>query len=103
MSPKSPAQDKVDKLERDLDQLEHEKTTVEVDVDTDKATTGFGKFKSGIADAEGGFGKLKAAGKGAFDAIGPYAAQGAAVAGAAIAGFVVKAVGDFQELALGGG
>lgn len=60
----------------------------------------FNNFKSKVGEAEGAMGKFKAGGTAALDAIKANAGMLAAAAGAAIAGFVIKAIGDFQKLAL---
>jgi len=64
------------------------------------ASNAFQNFKSKIGEAEGAMGKMKAGFSAAGDFIKANAAQFTAVAGAAIAGFVVKAIGEFQDLAL---
>ena len=63
----------------------------------------FGKFKADIAAADGTMGKFKAGSKAAFDGVKAQAGNLAMVAGAAIAGFAVKAIGEFQDLALEAG
>ena len=63
----------------------------------------FGKFKADIAAADGTMGKFKAGSKAAFDGVKAQAGNLAMVAGAAIAGFAIKAVGDFQDLAIAAG
>lgn len=63
----------------------------------------FGKFKADIAAADGTMGKFKAGSKAAFDGVKAQAGNLAMVAGAAIAGFAVKAIGEFQDLALAAG
>jgi len=60
----------------------------------------FSTFRQKVGEAEGGMGKFKAAGGVAMDSIKANAGAMALGAGAAIAGFAVKAVGDFQKLAL---
>jgi hypothetical protein len=70
-----------------------------VDVVTNQASSGLDSIKAKTAEAEGGFGKLKAGGSSAFSALGVGASTVAAGAGAAIAGFAVKAIGDFQSTA----
>ena len=64
------------------------------------AEAGFKNFKSKVAEAEGGMGKLKAGFGAATDFMKANAATFAASAGAALAGFAIKAVGQFQNLAL---
>jgi hypothetical protein len=63
----------------------------------------FGKFKADVAAADGTMGKFKAGSKAAFDGVKAQAGNLAMVAGAAIAGFAIKAVGDFQDLAIAAG
>ena len=63
----------------------------------------FAKFKADIAAADGTMGKFKAGSKAAFDGVKAQAGNLAIVAGAAIAGFAVKAISDFQDLALAAG
>jgi hypothetical protein len=63
----------------------------------------FGKFKADIAAADGTMGKFKAGSKAAFDGVKAQAGNLAMVAGAAITGFAIKAVGDFQDLAIAAG
>ncbi len=73
---------------------------VDIDVVSSKATAGLGDVKAKMAEAEGGFGKLKAASGGVFDtlkAAGPLAVAGI---GAAIGGMVVKGINDFKNLAI---
>ena len=64
------------------------------------AQSSFSTFKNKIGEADGAMGKLKAGSGVAFDAIKANAGAMALGAGAAIAGFAVKAVGDFSKLAL---
>lgn len=64
------------------------------------AQAGFNNFKNKVAEADGAMGKFKAGAGAALDAVKANAAQFAAAAGAAILGFAVKAIGEFQELAL---
>jgi len=61
----------------------------------------FSTFRSKVAEAEGGMGKFKAGSQVAFDSVKANAGALALGAGAAIAGFAAKAIGDFQDLALG--
>lgn len=63
----------------------------------------FGKLKRDINDAEGATGKLKAGSKGLGDMLRQNAAPAAIAAGAALVAFGVKAVGAFQDAALGAG
>ena len=60
----------------------------------------FNNFKAKVGEAEGAMGKFKAGGTAALDAVKANAGMFAAAAGAAIAGFAVKAVSAFQDLAL---
>src|SRR5262245_51978533 len=73
----------------------------------DTVTTGasaeMGKLKSAVGEAEGGFGKAKAAAGGLGNVISENLPLAAAGAGTAIAGFVVDAVGKFKDLALRAG
>jgi hypothetical protein len=64
------------------------------------AQNAFSNFRTKIAEADGAMGKFKAGAGAALDAVKANAAQFAAAAGAAILGFAVKAIGDFQDLAL---
>ena len=64
------------------------------------AQAGFNNFKNKVAEADGAMGKFKAGAGAALDAVKANAAQFAAAAGTAILGFAVKAIGDFQDLAL---
>jgi len=64
------------------------------------ARNAFNNFKTKIAEADGAMGKLKAGFGAATDFVKANAAAMASAAGAAIAGFAVKAVTDFQDLAL---
>lgn len=60
----------------------------------------FDNFRAQVGQAEGAMGKLKAGSGAAFDAIKANAGAMALGAGTAIAGFAIKAIGDFQNLAL---
>ena len=64
------------------------------------AQNAFNNFRTKVAEADGAMGKFKAGAGAALDAVKANAGQFAAAAGAAILGFAVKAIGDFQELAL---
>lgn len=64
------------------------------------AQAGFNNFKNKVAEADGAMGKFKAGAGAALDTVKANAAQFAAAAGTAILGFAVKAIGDFQDLAL---
>jgi hypothetical protein len=74
-----------------------------VDVVTDKASSSLGTFKSKIADAEGGFGKLKAAGSGAFDFVQSAGPLAFAAVGLGVAKMAEKAVGAFEDTAIAAG
>jgi hypothetical protein len=67
------------------------------------AKAAFGDFKTAVGQAEGGLGKFKAGSKVALDAVKANAANFAVAAGAAIGTFAVKAIGEFQDLALSAG
>lgn len=71
-----------------------------VDKGLKSAEAGFAHFKGKVAEAEGGMGKLKAGFGAATDYMKANAATFAASAGAALAGFAIKAIGEFQDLAL---
>lgn len=60
----------------------------------------FDTFRSKVAEAEGGMGKLKAGTSVAMDSIKANAGGMALAAGGAIAGFALKAIDDFSDLAL---
>jgi hypothetical protein len=60
----------------------------------------FDNFKTKVAEAEGGMGKFKAGATAAMDTVKANAGAMAVAAGAAIAGFALKAVNDFRQLAL---
>ena len=60
----------------------------------------FNNFKTKVGEADGAMGKFKAGGTAALDAVKANAGTFAMAAGAAIAGFAVKAIGDFQKLAI---
>lgn len=64
------------------------------------AQAAFNNFKSKVGEAEGAMGKFKAGSGAALDAVKANAGMFAAAAGTAIAGFALKAIGDFQNLAL---
>jgi hypothetical protein len=67
------------------------------------AKSSFGKFKTAVGDAEGGMNKFKAGSKVALDTVAANAAVFGIAAGAAIGKFALKAIGDFQNLALSAG
>lgn len=64
------------------------------------AQMAFQKFKTEVGKAEGAMGKLKAGAGVAFESIKANAGAFALGAGAAIAGFAIKAAGAFKDLAL---
>ena len=64
------------------------------------AQNAFSNFRTKVGEAEGAMGKFKAGAGAALDTVKANAGQFAAAAGAAILGFAVKAIGDFQDLAL---
>jgi hypothetical protein len=80
-----------------------EKITVAIDFVTDGATRGLGSMRTAIGEADGAFGKMKAGGAQAFGALKAHAVEGALAAGTALVAFGVKAVGEFQAVALGAG
>jgi hypothetical protein len=71
-----------------------------VDAGLKSAQGAFDNFRTKVGEADGSLNKLKAGGAAVFDGIKANAASMAAGAGAAIAGFALKAIGDFQDLAL---
>lgn len=75
-----------------------------LNLDVDKSASGGLKgIKDDIDNTDGAFSKLKTGAGGAFDFVKENAAGFALGAGAAVAGFAVKAIGDFQDVALGAG
>lgn len=74
-----------------------------VDFVTGNTSSGLSKIRSDVEGAEGAFGKMKAAGSGAFDLISQNAGAFALGAGTALVGFGAKAVSAFQSTALGAG
>jgi len=64
------------------------------------AKAAFANFKTDVGAATGAMGKFKAGGNAALNAVKANAGTFAMAAGGAIASFAVKAVGDFQTLAL---
>lgn len=64
------------------------------------ASNAFNNFRTKIGEADGAMGKMKAGFGAAGDFIKANAASLATAAGGAIATFAVKAIGDFQDLAL---
>lgn len=80
-----------------------DKLTVVIDFVTGPAQSGLGKMRSEVANAEGAFGKMKAAGNVAFDSVKANAANFAMAAGSALVAFGVKSVQAFQDTALAAG
>ena len=64
------------------------------------AQNAFNNFKTKIGEADGAMNKFKAGAGAALDTVKANAGQFAAAAGAAIGAFAVKAIGEFQDLAL---
>lgn len=64
------------------------------------AGNAFNNFRTKISEADGTMGKMKAGFGAAADTIKANAASIATAAGGAIATFAIKAIGDFQDLAL---
>lgn len=74
-----------------------------IDATANGAKSTLAGLKQNVSEAEGSFGKLKAGAGGVFDTIkqaGPLALAGV---GAAISGFAVKAIGDFEDLGISAG
>ena len=67
------------------------------------AKAAFANFKTDVSAATGAMGKFKAGGNSALNAVKANAGAFALAGGAAIAGFAVKAIGQFQDLALASG
>jgi hypothetical protein len=67
------------------------------------AQSAFDNFKTKIGEADGAMGKMKAGFGAAMDTMKANAGAFAAAAGAAILGFAVKAISEFQDLALAAG
>jgi hypothetical protein len=80
-----------------------EKIRVLIDVVTDGANTQLGKFRTAVQQADTTTGKFKAGASAAFDSVKANAGVLALGAGTALVGFGVKAVGVFQDTALGAG
>jgi methyl-accepting chemotaxis protein len=74
-----------------------------VDLVTGGTTSSLKQLRTDLDNTDGSFNKLKVAGAGAFDMIKQNAVMFGAAAATAVAGFTIKAVGDFQEVALGAG
>lgn len=71
-----------------------------IDVDSTGAVSGLANFRKSFSEAETATDKFKVVTGGAFDAIKNNAGTLALGAGTAIAGFALKAIGDFQDMAL---
>ena len=67
------------------------------------AKAAFANFKTDVSNATGSMGKFKAGSNSALNAVKANAGAFALAAGTAITGFAVKAVGEFQTLALESG
>ena len=67
------------------------------------AKAAFANFKTDVGNATGAMGKFKAGSNAALSAVKANAGALALAGGAAIAGFAVKAIGQFQDLALASG
>jgi hypothetical protein len=81
-----------------------DKITLVLDVVTGRSSSSPLKgIRDDIDQTDGAFSKFKVGASGALDAVKANAGLLAAGAGAAIAGFAVKAVGDFQVVALAAG
>jgi hypothetical protein len=77
-----------------------ERVSVLIDVTGDKASSSLQSIKGAVADAEGGFGKLKAGAGAAFDSIGVLGPAAIGAAAGAAAKYVVDMVNGFEDLAL---
>jgi hypothetical protein len=77
-----------------------ERVAVLIDVQGEKAASQLSTFKGKIAEAEGGFGKLKAGAGAAFDMIGAAGPLAVAAGAGAVAKAVQGMVTDFEDLAL---
>jgi hypothetical protein len=80
-----------------------ERIRLVIDVATGDASGPLKKLSNDLKEADGAFGKMRVAAGSAFDYLKQHAALAAVSAGAALATFGVKAVGAFQETALGAG
>lgn len=67
------------------------------------AKAAFANFKTDVGNATGAMGKFKAGSNAALSAVKANAGALAVAGGAALAGFAVKAIGQFQDLALESG
>lgn len=67
------------------------------------ARAAFANFKTDVGNATGAMGKFKAGSNAALSAVKANAGALALAGGAAIAGFAVKAIGQFQDLAISSG
>lgn len=80
-----------------------DKLTVVIDFVTGPATSGLGKLRTEVKQAEGAFGKMQVVGSAAFQAVKDNAAEMALLAGAALVQFGRQAVSEFQKTALEAG
>jgi hypothetical protein len=64
------------------------------------AKDAFTNFQTSVGNAQGGLNKFKAGSKSVMDAVKANAGLFAVAAGAAIGKFAIKAIGDFQDLAI---
>jgi hypothetical protein len=80
-----------------------EKIKVVIDVVADSASKSLSKFRTDVAAADTSVGKFKAGGAAAFDAVKANVGALAFAGGAALVTFGVKAVGAFNETAIGAG
>jgi hypothetical protein len=83
--------------------MAREKIELVIDLVADKASSGLRRLKSDLSDADGAFAKTKVASGALWDNLAQHAGAAALGAGAALVGFGVKAVGAFQDIALGAG
>lgn len=74
-----------------------------IDIDGSGATTSVGRLKTELSNTDGAFNKMRVGAAGAFDMVKQHAAAAGIAAATAIAAFAVKAVGEFQNVALGAG
>jgi hypothetical protein len=80
-----------------------EEIKVIVDFVTGNAKGALGQLRTDLDATDGAFNKMKVGGSAAFDFVKQNAIGFGLAAGAAVTGFAVKAIGDFQEVALGAG
>jgi hypothetical protein len=81
----------------------NERINLIIDVATGNARTALKNLKSDLANADGAFAKTKVASGALWDGLKANAGTAALAAGTAIAAFGAKAIGDFQDVALGAG